>query len=108
MNTSPTRVFAICCTKAYMLQYKIIYSYDLRGSYSRESMKSLLDDEKFISRRNFSVKQAPSAEVIYYYAIHTQRSTADSKENPTQRYYLLLALQLTTGKNTRAESQAHS
>ena len=64
------------------------YCYDLRGSCSWESMRSPLDDEKFISRRNFSVKQAPSAEVIYNYAIHTQRSTADYKENPTQRYYL--------------------
>ena len=47
-------------------------------------MKSPVDDEKFIYRRNFSVKQAPSAEVIYNYAIQTQRSTANSKENPTQ------------------------
>ena len=44
--------------------------------------KNLLAEE--ISR----VKQVPSAEVIYNYAIHAQRSTADSKENPTQRYYL--------------------
>ena len=53
-----------------------------------ESHWSPFDEEKFISRRNFSVKQAPSAEVIYNYSIHTQRSTADSKENSTQRYYL--------------------
>ena len=65
-----------------------MYCYDLWGSCSRESMKGPFDDEKFISKRNFSVKQAPSAEVIYNYAIHTQRSTANSKENTTQRYYL--------------------
>ena len=70
----------------YICRYT--YCYDLRGSCSRESMKSPFDDEKFISRRNFSVRQAPSAEVIYNYANHTQRSTVDSKENPTQRYYL--------------------
>ena len=64
-----------------------IYCSDLRGSCSWESIRSPFDDEKFISRRNFSVKQALSAEVIYNYAIHTQRSTADSKESPTQRYY---------------------
>ena len=48
----------------------------------------LLLTKKIISRRNFWVKQAASAEVIYNDAVHTQRSTADSKENPTQRYYL--------------------
>ena len=51
-------------------------------------MKSPFDEEKFIYRRSFSVKQAPSAEVIYNYAIQTQRNTANSKENPTQSYYL--------------------
>ena len=68
--------------------YLIKYCYDLRGSCSWESMKSPFDDGKFIYRRNFSVKQAASAEVIYNYAIQIQRSTANSKENPTQRYYL--------------------
>ena len=51
-------------------------------------MKSPFNDEKFINRRNFWIKQAPLVEVIYNYAVHTQRSTADSQENQTQKYYL--------------------
>ena len=51
-------------------------------------MKSLLNDRKFINRRNFRNKQAPSAVVIYNDAVHTQRSTADCTGNQTQRYYL--------------------
>ena len=61
------------------------YCYDLRGSCSWESMRSPLNDEKFISKRNFWVKQAPSAEVIYNYAVHTQRSTTDSKKKTQHR-----------------------
>ena len=84
-------IMQICNIKKKIFNIYFIfetYCYDLRGSCSWESKKSPFDDEKFIYRRNFSVKQAPSAEVIYNYAIQTQRSTANSKENPTQRYYL--------------------
>ena len=42
-------------------------------------LEVLLMTKKFISRRNFCVKQAPSAEVIYNHAVHTQRRTANSK-----------------------------
>ena len=42
-------------------------------------MKSLLNDRRFINRRNFRSEQAPSAEVIYNDLVHTQRSTAYSK-----------------------------
>ena len=48
-------------------------------------MKSPFNDEKFINRRNFWDEQAPSAELIYNYAVYTQRSTADSKGNQAQR-----------------------
>ena len=62
------------------------YYYDLRGSCSWESMKSFFNDESFINIRNFLVEQAPLAEVIHNYAVHTLRSTADSKGNQTQRH----------------------
>ena len=52
-------------------------------------MKSPFNDGKFINRRNFWGEQAPAAEVIYNDAVHIQRSTADSKVNQTQRYYLM-------------------
>ena len=48
------------------------------------------NDIKFINRRNFWVEQAFSAEVIYNDAVHTQRDTADSAGNQTQRYYLCI------------------
>ena len=51
-------------------------------------MKGSFNDGKFISRRNIGKEQALSMDVIYNDAVHTQRSTADSKGNPTQRYYL--------------------
>ena len=35
-------------------------------------MKSLLNYRRFINRRNFQNEQAPSAEVIYSDAVHTQ------------------------------------
>ena len=70
-------------------------------------MRSPFNGEKFISRRNFWVKQAPSAEVIYNYAVHTQRSTADSKE-PNTEILSLVALQVTAGKHKSVISQAHS
>ena len=44
--------------------------------------------ENLLTEEIFWVEQAPSAEVIYNVAVHTQRSTADSKENQTQSYYL--------------------
>ena len=44
-------------------------------------MKSPFNEGKFINRRKFWDEQAPSAEVIYSDAVHTQRSTADSKGN---------------------------
>ena len=68
--------------------YNIIYCYDLRGSCSWESMKSHFNDKKFINRRNFWIEQAPLVEVINKYAVHTQRSSADSKGNQEQIYYL--------------------
>ena len=40
-------------------------------------MKSLLNGRRFINKRNFCNEQAPSAEVVYIDAVHTQRSTAD-------------------------------
>ena len=36
--------------------------------------KSPLNDRRFINRKNFWNEQAPSAEVIYNDAVHTQRS----------------------------------
>ena len=51
-------------------------------------MKSPFNDEIFITRRNFWNEQALSEDVIYNDAIYTQRSTADSTGNQTQRYYL--------------------
>ena len=65
-----------------------VYFCDLRGSCSSESMISHLNDIRFINRRNFRNKQAPSAVVIYNDADHTQRSAADSTGNQTQRSYL--------------------
>ena len=72
------------------ISFSILYYILLRSSgfVHWQSMRSPFDDEIFIRRRNFSVKQAPSAEVIYNYATHTQHSTADSKEKQTQRHYL--------------------
>ena len=48
-------------------------------------MRSPLDDRRFITRRNPWNKQAPLAEVINNDAVHTQRSTAHSIGNQTQR-----------------------
>ena len=61
------------------IDLKRLYCYDLRGLYGWESMKSPLNDRRFISRRNFWNEQALSAEVIYNDAGHIQRCTADSK-----------------------------
>ena len=63
------------------------YCYDFRGSCSREPMKSPFNDEKSINRGNFWIEQAPLAEVIFKYAVHTQRSLADSKENQTHAIF---------------------
>ena len=59
--------------------------YDPQGSCSWESMKSPFSDGKFINRRNFWVEQAPSAEVIYNDAVHTQHNSADFTGNQAQR-----------------------
>ena len=48
-------------------------------------MKSSFDDGRFITRRNFWNEQPLSADVIYNDAVQTQRSTADSTGNQTQR-----------------------
>ena len=61
------------------------YRYDLRGLCSWGSLKSPLNDRRFINRRNFQNEQVQSAEVIYNDAVHTQHSTADSTGNQTQR-----------------------
>ena len=71
-----------------VMLYKPQYCDNLHGSCCWESMRSPFNDEKFIYRRNFWVKRAPLAEVIYDYGVHIQHSTAVSKENQTQRYYL--------------------
>ena len=42
-----------------------------------------INEGKFINRR-ISIEQTPSAVAIYNDAVHTQRITADSKENQTQ------------------------
>ena len=67
---------------------QIKYCYDLRGSYCWESMKNSFNDEKFITKRNLWSKRALSADVIYNDAVHTKRSTGDSKGNQTERYNL--------------------
>ena len=54
-------------------------------------MKSPLNDRRFIKRRNFRNKQAPSAMVIYNDAAHTQRSTAHSKGNQTHAAHQIAA-----------------
>ena len=54
----------------------------------KSPLKSSLGYRRFITGRNFLNEQALSAAVIYNDAVHTQRSTADSTENQTQRLYL--------------------
>ena len=49
-------------------------------------MKSPFNDGIFINRRNILDEKAPLAKVIYNDTVHAQRSTADFKENQTQRY----------------------
>ena len=68
--------------------YDDLYCYDLRGSCSWESMRDNLNDIRFANRRDFRNRQAPSAMVIYNDAVHTQRNSAGSTGNQTQRYYL--------------------
>ena len=68
----------------------------LRSSGFVESMRSLFNDEKFIYRRKFWIKQAASAEEIYNYAVHTQRSTADSKKSKHRD-----TISLSTSNNSR-------
>ena len=51
-------------------------------------MKTPFIDGRFITRRNFWNEQALSVDLIYNDAVHTQRNTADSTGNQTQRYYL--------------------
>ena len=51
----------------------------------KSPLKSSLGYRRFITGRNFWNEQAPSAEVIYNNAIHTQLSTADYTGNQTQR-----------------------
>ena len=46
---------------------------------------SPLNERRFITRRKFWNEQALSAEVIRNDAVHTQRSTADSTGNQTQK-----------------------
>ena len=41
--------------------------------------------EDLLPGKKFWIEQALSAEVTYSEAVHTQRSTADSIENQTQR-----------------------
>ena len=55
-----------------------VYFYNLHSYFYYLSMKSPLNDRRFINRRNFLNEQVPSAEVIYNDAVHTQRSTADT------------------------------
>ena len=63
MHHSLLGVWLVIADAIFFVVYN--YCYDLRGSCSWESMKSPFDDEKFIYRRNFAIKQAPSAEAIY-------------------------------------------
>ena len=51
-------------------------------------VESPLNDRRLFNERNFQPEQVPSAKVIYNDTVHIQRSTADSQENQTQRYYL--------------------
>ena len=60
-------------------------------------MKSLFNDGKFITRRTSWNEQALSADVTYNDALHTQRSTADSTGNQTQRS------RSTSNKNSQAQ-----
>ena len=48
-------------------------------------MKSPFNDGRLITRKNFWNEQILSSDVIYNDAVYTQRSTADSTENQTQR-----------------------
>ena len=82
-NTCTRLIHSLLCSR-----HLLIYCYNLRGSCIWESMRRPFNDEKFINRRSSWVDQAPLAEVIHNYAVHTQRSRAGSKGNQTQRNYL--------------------
>ena len=59
---------------------KQLYFYDFRGSCGSESIKSPLDDRRFITRRNFWNRQALLAAVIHSDAVHTQKIQQIPKE----------------------------
>ena len=69
-----------------------IYCYDHRGSCSWESMKSLLNNRRFINKRNFRNEQAPSVENLqwrcphsaYYSRFHRKPNTGIISHVPLQ------------------------
>ena len=72
---------------AWCIYNTIANCYDLQDSCSWESIKSHFNNGKF-SNRSIWDEKSPSAEVIYNDGVHTHCSTADSKGNNTQKYYL--------------------
>ena len=87
----------------YRKKYISVYIVMIFGVCVVESVESPLNGRWFINK-NFWNKQAPSAEVIYNDALHTQRRTADSTGTKISH----VALQITAVKHKSVIFQTHS